>query len=119
MSYSAGVWPSARRVARSPRSVCGVAVGPRITVRSRPFLGSRTRSASRPASRMTFAPAQLEDLPNAHAGLAQQEEDQPIGLRCPGDRCIERALLMLLTNGPRETTPATHRSAVGERIAAA
>jgi hypothetical protein len=87
-------------------------------VRSRPFLGSRTRSASRPLQ-SDIAPAQLEDLPDTHAGLAQQKEDQPIGLRCPGDRCVDRALLMLLTYRPRETTPATHRSAVGERIAAA
>src|SRR5207302_3702309 len=66
-----------------------------------------------------IAPAQLENLPDTHAGLAQEKEDQPIRLRCPGDRRIESALLVLLTYGPRETTAATHRSAVGERIAAA
>jgi hypothetical protein len=68
---------------------------------------------------MTSPQRKLEDLPHTHTGFAEEKKDQPIRLRRPGDRGIKRTLLVLLANRPRETTPATHRGTVGERIAAA
>ena len=77
---SAGVGrPRARRAARRPRTERGVAVGPRMTVRSVPFFASRTRSASRPAS----------------SSFPQNRKDQSIRWRRAGDHYVQCAVFLL------------------------
>jgi len=65
------------------------------------------------------APTQGQDLAGAHAGLAQEGEDEPIRWRRHGDRRVKPTLFAHLADGARQTPAHASRSVAGQRVARA
>ena len=115
MSWSAGARPSARRAQAAERAGCGGRADNDRALQA--VLGLSHPERLSTGVQYDIAPPQIEDFPDPHARLAQEDEDQPIRRWRRGDRGIEGALLVLFANRPREALPAAQRGAFGQAIA--